>query len=145
MMIYFTTDAAKRKLFFCAGIFSMFSSNAVCSQVAERQSAPYQIVASIPGGDADGLWDYATIDGDARRLYLAQDGVTVLDLDTGKVTPHFVTGKLFQGLMPTHHVLPVNGGKALAVTDVATNSVDFFDQHTALGVWNFSVGRSLIQ
>jgi DNA-binding beta-propeller fold protein YncE len=144
-MIYFTTDAARRKLFFCAGIFTMFCSNPVCSQVAERQSAPYQIVASVPGGAADGLWDYATIDGDARRLYLAQDGVTVLDLDTGKVTPHFVTGRTFAGLGMSHHVVPVNGGKALAVTDAGTNSVDFFDPRTGALRSSVSIGPVVAQ
>src|SRR6202035_4616444 len=114
----------------CAGVLATLCLTAPYGRGSELQSGKYQMVASIPGGSADGVWDYATVDAAARRLYLAQDGVTVLDLDTGKVTPHFATGKLFQGLMPTHHVLPVNGGKALAVTDVATNSVDFFDPQT---------------
>src|ERR1700722_8276150 len=103
----------------------------VCSvahgQVSPRQTGPYQIIAPIPGGDADGVWDYATIDSTSRRLYLAQDGVTVLDLDTGKVTPHFISGKALQGLVPTHHALSVNDGGVLAGTHVAANAVEFFD------------------
>jgi hypothetical protein len=47
-------------------------------------------------------------------------------LDTGKVSPHFVTGKPFQGLVPTQHVLPVNGGKALAVSEVAPGTRSIF-------------------
>jgi DNA-binding beta-propeller fold protein YncE len=112
------------------GVALLCCSTAADSRDAETHKGPYELAASVPGGAADGVWDYATVDNVARRLYLAQDGVTVLDLDTGKVTPHFVTGKPFQGLVPTHHALPVNDGKALAVSDVATNSVDFFDLQT---------------
>jgi hypothetical protein len=103
----------------CIGVLSLLFSTAADSRDPETHNGPYQVVAPVPGGVADGVWDYATVDNAARRLYLAQDGVTVLELDTGKVTPHFVTGKPFQGLVPTHHVLPVNGGKVLAVSDVA--------------------------
>jgi DNA-binding beta-propeller fold protein YncE len=140
-----TENSTRRAWFTCLGVLSAFCSTAALSRGSDLQSGPYQIAAPVPGGSADGIWDYATVDAAARRLYLAQDGVTVLDLDTGKVTPHFVTGKLFQGLMPTHHVLPVNGGKALAVTDVATNSVDFFDPQTGKIFSVVSVGRPQMQ
>jgi DNA-binding beta-propeller fold protein YncE len=129
-----------RKLFFWVGVPLLLCSTIVDSRSSELQRGPYQRVTSVPGGGADGVWDYATVDSAARRLYLAQDGVTVLDLDTGKVTPHFVSGKSFHGLVPTHHVLPVNGGKALAVSDVATNSVDFFDPQTGKILSVVSVG-----
>ena len=124
----------------CIGVLSLCCSTPADSRDPETYNSLYQVAASVPGGAADGVWDYATVDNAARRLYLAQDGVTVLDLDTGKVTPHFVTGKPFQGLVPTHHVLPVNGGKALAVSDVATNSVDFFDPRTGRILSVVSVG-----
>jgi DNA-binding beta-propeller fold protein YncE len=114
----------------CLGVLSLFCSIAADGRDSETHDGPYQMVASVPGGAADGVWDYASVDNAARRLYLAQDGVTVLDLDTGKVTPHFAIGKPFHGMVPTHQVLPVNGGKVLAVSDVATNSVDFFDPQT---------------
>lgn len=122
------------------GVLSLFCSTAAGGGEPDTHAGPYQLAASVPGGAADGVWDYATVDNVARRLYLAQDGVTVLDLDTGKVTPHFVTGKPFRGLVPTHHVLPVNGGKALAVSDVATSSVDFFDSQTGKILSVVSVG-----
>jgi len=122
-----TEKVSGRKLIGCVGVLVMLWSTTISS---EAQRGPYQRVASVPGGSADGVWDYATFDHASRRLYLAQEGVTVLDLDTGKVTPHFATGKSFLGIAPTHHVLPVNGGKAVAVTDVATNSIDFFDAQT---------------
>jgi DNA-binding beta-propeller fold protein YncE len=123
-------NSTARALIAWIGVLSFFCSSVADGRDPETHVGLYQLATSVPGGAADGVWDYATVDNAARRLYLAQDGVTVLDLDTGKVTPHFVTGKPFQGLVPTHHVLPVNGGKALAVSDVATNSVDFFDPQT---------------
>src|SRR5271168_4941357 len=104
-------DSTGRTLIACIGVLSLFCSTAADSRDPGKHIGLYQIAASVPGGPADGVWDYATVDNAARRLYLAQDGVTVLDLDTGKVTAHFVTGKPFQGLVPTHHVLAVNGGK----------------------------------
>lgn len=64
----------------------------------------------------------------------------MLDLESGHVTPHFVKGTPFQGPMPTHHVLPVNRGQAVAVTDVGANSVDFFDPGTGKIVAKVSVG-----
>jgi DNA-binding beta-propeller fold protein YncE len=133
-------DSTGRKLIVCVAVLSAFCSAAAFSRDSELQRGPYQTVTSVPGGGADGVWDYATVDDAARRLYLAQDGVTVVDLDTGKVTPHFVSGKAFQGLVPTHHVLPVNGGKALAVSDSITNSVDFFDPQTGKILSVVSVG-----
>lgn len=133
-------NSTGRTLIAWIGVLSLCCSTAADGRDPEKHNGLYQIAASVPGGAADGVWDYATVDSAARRLYLAQDGVTVLDLDTGKVTPHFVTGKPFQGLVPTHHVLPVNGGKALAVSVVATNSVDFLDSRTGRILAVVSVG-----
>ena len=76
----------------------------------------------------------------ARRLYLAQDGVTILDLDTGKVTARFVTIKPFKGLVSTHDALPVNDGKVLAVTDIVKNAVDFFDLQTGKSLSSVKLG-----
>jgi len=75
---------------------------AICSTAAysgnsEVQTGPYQLVASIPGAGADGFWDYATIDAAGRRLCLAQQGVTMFDLESGQVTPAFCYGKTVSG------------------------------------------------
>jgi DNA-binding beta-propeller fold protein YncE len=139
-MICSMTGSARRKFFACIGALSLLFASAAGSRVVEPKTGLYQIVASVSGAPADGLWDYATIDGAARRLYLAQNGVTVLDLDTGKVTPHFVKGRTFQGLGMSHHAVPVNGGKVLAVTDAGANSVDFFDARTGAIMSSVSVG-----
>ncbi len=131
---------ARRALIVSIGALSAFCSTGAYSDNAGVKTGPYQLTASIPGAGADGFWDYATIDAAGRRLYLAQEGVTMLDLESGQVFPHFVTGRPFHGLMPTHHVLPVNGGQVLAVTDVTSNSVDFFDPRTGKIVSSVSVG-----
>jgi DNA-binding beta-propeller fold protein YncE len=122
--------ACGRKWILSAALVAVLFSWTVHGRGVEADHGPYRIITSIPGGSAEGIWDYATVDDAARRLYLAQDGVTVLNLDTGKVIPQFVTGRPFHGLVPVHHVLPLNGGKAVAVTVVSTNSVDFFDPQT---------------
>lgn len=119
-----------RALLACMAVVSASCATAPSSRAAEAAAGPYRIVASVPGGDADGLWDYATVDAPARRLYLAQGGVTVLDLDTGKVTAHFVSGRTFQGMGMSHHAIAVDNGKTLAVSDAGSNSVDFFDPET---------------
>ncbi len=47
--------------------------------------ADYRIIKKLPVG-GEGGWDYLTVDGSARRLYLARSThVMVLDLDTEKV------------------------------------------------------------
>ncbi len=53
----------------------------------------YAVIDSIPGGLADGIWDYATVDSYTERLYLAQGGVTVLDLRSRAVKPQFAQGR----------------------------------------------------
>src|SRR6266702_4377634 len=91
-------SAATRAALFVIGALSVLEITGAYAQAPARAEVPYKIARPIPGGDADGLWDYATIDNDARRLYLAQAGVTVLDLDSAMVTSHFVKGRAFQGL-----------------------------------------------
>lgn len=86
-------------------------------------SAPYAVTGAIAG--ADGGWDYATIDSGARRFYLSHaDSVFVIDLDTGKVIPH--VGDAPRG----HKVIPLDGGKVLAVTVGGDNSLRFIDAQT---------------
>jgi DNA-binding beta-propeller fold protein YncE len=77
----------------------------------------YSIVDRISGtGNA---WDYAIVDAPAARLYLAQQGVTALDLKTNKITTGLVAGKT------THGVAPLGDGK-VAVDDSSTKTVTIF-------------------
>jgi DNA-binding beta-propeller fold protein YncE len=86
---------------------------------------PYKVVQTIPGDDA--FWDYATLSPDEHRLYVGrEDGVSVLDLSSGKLTPVFVPGKQVHAvvLLPKGRALFAQGGAGLAtVFDRATGKV----------------------
>jgi DNA-binding beta-propeller fold protein YncE len=65
----------------------------------------------------DGSWDYTTFDPIHRRLYIGRgDGVTAVDVDTGKVTPKLLTASR------THIALPMNDGADIVVTEGGTGS-----------------------
>jgi YVTN family beta-propeller protein len=73
----------------------------------------------------DGGWDYARFDPVHHRLYVARtDGVTAVDVSTGKVTPQLVAGS------STHTALPVNDGKEILVTDRGSGGVFIADALT---------------
>ena len=72
--------------------------------------APLKVVGHIPG--PDGGWDYANFDPVHHRLYVAHgQAITVMDVDTGKVTPQLLATKR------AHIALPLPGGDELLVTD----------------------------
>ena len=84
--------------------------------------APYAIVHTYPGGDA--FWDYANYDASAHRVYVAREnGVTIIDIDTGKVTDRFVEGQ------QVHSIVFLDGGRAL-VTNGAADDATIFDRTT---------------
>jgi DNA-binding beta-propeller fold protein YncE len=66
----------------------------------------------------DGMWDYASVDMNTRRLFLGRpDGVLAVDLTSGVVTPRLVAGK------KVHAILPLPEGRALSTNgdgDTAT-------------------------
>lgn len=70
-----------------------------CPVSGRSHRKQYVVAAIIPAATANGQFDYASVDAKGRRLYLAQEGVTVLDLDSGKVIPHFVRGRLTHGVV----------------------------------------------
>ncbi|MDE1147139.1 MAG: hypothetical protein PW843_11040 [Azospirillaceae bacterium] len=92
---------------------------AILPAVPGFAAAPYRAGASIPA--PDGPWDYASVDAAARRLYVARgDGVLVLDLDSGHVTPTLVPGQR------VHAVLPLDGGLVLS-TNGNSNTATLFN------------------
>lgn len=104
---------------------------------ALAQSAPvspsYSVTGSIAG--PDGSWDYARVDPDARRLYVARaDAVTAVDLASGTALPSW--GKLARG----HAVVPLPGHHLL-VTSGNDNSVRFFDDQTGAQLKSIAVGK----
>jgi hypothetical protein len=86
--------------------------------VAAPGSPTYSVVSRIPG--PGGSWDYAAIDEKSNRFYVAQQGVTALDLKTGKLTPALVTGKQTHGLA-------VLGDGTVAVDDSITKIITVFN------------------
>jgi YVTN family beta-propeller protein len=77
--------------------------------VAAESGPRFQLTGHIAG--PDGLWDYASVDAPARRLYVAKaGGIMAVDLTTGAVTP-----KLFASPV-VHQVLPIGGAHLLATT-----------------------------
>jgi DNA-binding beta-propeller fold protein YncE len=86
--------------------------------VAAAPSLTYSVASRIPGSGKS--WDYAVIDEASSRLYVAQQGVTAMDLKTGKLTTSLVPGKMTHGLA-------VLGDGKLAVDDAATKIVTIFN------------------
>ncbi|MDB6091588.1 MAG: hypothetical protein JWN85_4372 [Gammaproteobacteria bacterium] len=69
----------------------------------------FQLTRRIAG--PDGLWDYASVDAPARRLYVAKaGGIMAVDLTSGTVTP-----RLFPSPV-VHQVLPIGAARLLATT-----------------------------
>ncbi len=81
----------------------------------------YSMSGRVPG--AGGAWDYAVVDEHSGRLFLAQAGVTALDLKTNEVTTGLVTGKMTHGLAAL-------GDGTLAVDDSQTKAITIFDGAT---------------
>ncbi|MDB6085105.1 MAG: gluconolactonase [Gammaproteobacteria bacterium] len=85
------------------------------------ETAGYSLVARVPG--SGGAWDYAVVDARSGRLFLAQAGVTALDLKTQAVTTGLVAGKT------THGVAPLGDG-TIAVDDSQNKVITIFDGAT---------------
>ncbi len=83
----------------------------------------YKIISRLPAGD--GGWDLLSVAPDDQRLYVAHgDGVTAIDLRTGKATDKIVTGQRVHAALAvpgTHDVLSTNG---------ETNNALLFDGRT---------------
>lgn len=90
---------------------------------AQAAAPTYKITGKIAGGD--GGWDYATFDPGLRRFYLSHaGGVFVVDVDTGKVIEKLADAP------GGHKVVPLDGGKRIAVTVASDTSLRFFDAQT---------------
>jgi DNA-binding beta-propeller fold protein YncE len=82
------------------------------------ETAGYSITDRIAG--TGGSWDYAVIDPHSARLYLAQAGVTALDLKTNAMMTGFVAAAVTHGLAPL-------GDGTVAVDDSRNKTVTLFD------------------
>jgi hypothetical protein len=81
-------------------------------------TAGYSITGHVPG--SGGAWDYAVVDARSGRLFLAQGGVTAVDLKTHTVTTGLVPGKMTHGLVPL-------GDGTVAVDDSQSKVITIFD------------------
>jgi DNA-binding beta-propeller fold protein YncE len=102
-----------------AGVL-VLAASAVASAVAvaEQGTPTYSIVSRIAGSGKS--WDYAVVDEKSSRFYVAQQGVTAVDLNTGKITTGLVTAKMTHGLA-------VLGDGTVAVDDAASKTITVFN------------------
>ncbi|HEV2594972.1 MAG TPA: YncE family protein [Sphingomicrobium sp.] len=83
----------------------------------------YRVVAQLPAGD--GGWDLLSVDPADQRLYVAHgDGVTAIDLHTGKATDRIVNGQR------VHAALAIPGTHDVISTNGETNTATLFDGRT---------------
>lgn len=83
----------------------------------------YHVVAQLPAGD--GGWDIASVDPVDQRLYVGRtDGVTVIDLRTGKATDRIVPGQR------VHAALAIPGTHEVISTNGESNTATLFDGRT---------------
>jgi YVTN family beta-propeller protein len=93
---------------------------AVLSQATPAAAQHYRVVSQLAAGD--GGWDLLSVDPARQRLYVAHgDGVTAIDLRTGKATDHLVPGKR------VHAALAIPGTNEVISTNGETNDASLFD------------------
>jgi hypothetical protein len=85
---------------------------------AAAEISRYSITAHLAG--TGGSWDYAAIDPKSARLYLAQAGVTAVDLQTNRVTSGLVSTKISHGVA-------VLGDGFAAIDDSETKAITVFE------------------
>jgi DNA-binding beta-propeller fold protein YncE len=103
------------------------------SPAAAAAQSQYAVTGKIAG--PDGGWDYASVDKDTRRLYVAHgNAITSVDLRTGKVTP-----ALAPAARP-HEVLPIPGTGMVLETDGDTGTARLIDGATGAEKAKIAVG-----
>jgi|tagenome__1003787_1003787.scaffolds.fasta_scaffold20989001_2 YVTN family beta-propeller protein len=97
---------------------------AVLAAAAPAAAAPhYHVVAQLPAGD--GGWDILSVDPVDQRLYVGRpDGVTAIDLRTGKATDRIVPGQR------VHAALAIPGTHEVISTNGESNTATLFDGRT---------------
>src|SRR3954452_24822300 len=103
----------------------VFALALVAGSIAPANSTEphYRLVAQLQAGD--GGWDLLSVDPADQRLYIAHgDGVTVLDLRTGKATDKIVSGQR------VHAALAIPGTHDVISTNGETNNATLFDGRT---------------
>ena len=112
----------------------VLASVALPALAAAGPAAPvYSVTGSIAG--PDGSWDYARVDADAHRLYVARAGsVTAVDLGPGGKVASW--GEIARG----HAAVPLPGNRLL-VTSGNDGTVRFFDTTNGGQIASVAVGK----
>lgn len=93
----------------------------------------YRVTGSVAA--PDGNWDYARVDEDAHKLYVARGAeVTAVDLASGNTVRSI--GKIAHG----HAVVPIPGKNMLLVTSGQDNSVRLLDGKSGEQLASIAVG-----
>lgn len=95
----------------------------------------YQVERRIAG--PDGPWDYASVDAEANRLYVAR-GASVMEVDLAHGDAVRSFGEIARG----HAVVPIKGQKLLLVTSGKDDSVRLFDTDDGHEVARIAVGSN---
>jgi YVTN family beta-propeller protein len=83
----------------------------------------YHVIGELPAGD--GGWDILSVDPTDQRLYIGRtDGVTAIDLRTGKATDRIVAGQR------VHAALAIPGTHDVISTNGESNTATLFDGRT---------------
>jgi DNA-binding beta-propeller fold protein YncE len=98
---------------------------------ASKHYPIYRVAGSIPSSAR--RWDYASVDVEAHRLYLASEGVMAVDLRNEHVE-RVVTGKSTHGVIPLGHGL-------VAAADAASNTVTIFEGASGQVVATIGTGK----
>lgn len=102
---------------------------------AQAAAPGYHVTGTIAA--PDGGWDYASFDSVHRRLYLSRsDGLTAVDVDSGKVTGHLADGQR------THEPLVLPGGDRILLTNGGTSSARLLDAATGKLIADIPVAPS---
>jgi DNA-binding beta-propeller fold protein YncE len=113
-------------------LFAALSVAAPAIAAPARAPEPH-VSDRIPG--ADGGWDYASVDAASHRLFVSRsDGVMVVDLATGKVTPQFVPGAR------VHAAFVIPGSHIGVSTNGTPNTATLFDARTGAVTATIKVG-----
>ena len=102
--------------------------------LAGTPNPAYVVEANIPG--PDGGWDYASVDPVRNRLYVARsDGIMVVDLATGNVTPRLAPAQR------AHQVMVIRDGREVVETDGKTGLLRFIDADTGAVINEVATGK----
>ena len=109
------------------------TANASAATAAAGNGKTYPVVAQVLAGDS--FWDYASYEPAEHRLYVSrEDGLTTLDVDSGKVTNPLIAGH------QVHSIVPLPGGRAL-ITNGADNTAVIFERATGKALKEIPTGR----